>query len=142
MSTKQKIPLRVVGLVLVLIVATCLVAAQQPSASPSPKKSEPTDTPAESGEDAGDYTVISSVEFGYRGLSVDGDLNKYSSIIRKIGTTAQVPVIDFRKSFLDYDLLNNKENKDRGVLTSDGVHLNLVGNQFVADKMYTALTGK
>ena len=79
MSTKQKIPLRVVGLVLVLIVATCLVAAQQPSASPSPKKSEPTDTPAESGEDAGDYTVISSVEFGYRGLSVDGDLNKYRS---------------------------------------------------------------
>jgi len=73
---------------------------------------------------------------------LDGDLNKYSSIIRKIGATAQVPVIDFRKSFLEYDLLNNKENKDRGVLTSDGVHLNLVGNQFVADKMYTALTGK
>ena len=33
----------------------------------------------EAGEDAGDYTVISSIEFGYRGLSVDGDLNKYQS---------------------------------------------------------------
>jgi len=73
---------------------------------------------------------------------LDGDLNKYSSIIRKIGDTAKVPVIDFRKAFLEYDLLNNKENKDRGVLTSDGVHLNLAGNQFVADKMYAALTAK
>lgn len=79
MSTKQKISLRVVGLVLVLITMMSLVAAQQPAASPSPKKSEPTDTPTESGEDAGDFTVISSVEFGYRGLSVDGDLNKYQS---------------------------------------------------------------
>ena len=51
--------------------------AQQPS--PSPQKSDFTDTPAEAGEKAGDYTVISSVEFGYRGLSVDGDLNKYQS---------------------------------------------------------------
>ena len=33
----------------------------------------------EAGEDAGDYTVIRSIEFGYRGLSVDGDLNKYQS---------------------------------------------------------------
>ena len=33
----------------------------------------------EAGEDAGDYTIISSIEFGYRGLSVDGDHNKYQS---------------------------------------------------------------
>ena len=79
MSTKQKISLRIVGLTLVLIVTMCSVAAQQPAASPSPKKSDTTDTPPESGEDAGDYTVISSVEFGYRGLSVDGDHNKYQS---------------------------------------------------------------
>src|SRR5262245_61667577 len=31
------------------------------------------------GEDAGNYTIIGSIEFGYRGLSVDGDLNKYKS---------------------------------------------------------------
>ncbi|HKP80737.1 MAG TPA: hypothetical protein VJT69_01905 [Pyrinomonadaceae bacterium] len=79
MSTKQKISARVAGLVLVLIVTMCSVAAQQPSASPSPKKSDSTDTPAESGENAGDFTVISSIEFGYRGLSVDGDHNKYQS---------------------------------------------------------------
>ena len=79
MSTKQQSSLHIIGLVLVLIVTASLVTAQQSSPSPSAKKSEATNTPTESGEDAGDYTVISSVEFGYRGLSVDGDLNKYQS---------------------------------------------------------------
>jgi hypothetical protein len=55
------------------------IAAQQSSPSPSPKKSEFTDTPPETGEKAGDFNVISSLELGYRGLSVDGDLNKYRS---------------------------------------------------------------
>jgi hypothetical protein len=80
MSTTQKINLRIFGVVLVLIGAVALVTAQQPSPSPSPsprKPDEPTTT--ESGENAGDYTVISSLEFGYRGLSVDGDHNKYQS---------------------------------------------------------------
>src|SRR5215213_11055290 len=76
MSTKQKISLRLIGFVLVLIVSTELFLAQQPSPSPSPKAAA---TPTEPGEDAGDFTVISSLEFGYRGLSVDGDLNKYQS---------------------------------------------------------------
>ena len=35
---------------------------------------------------------------------LDGDLNQYSSIIRQIGATDKVPVIDLRKSFLDYNL--------------------------------------
>jgi len=73
---------------------------------------------------------------------LDGDLNKYSFIIRQIGAKNEVPVIDLRKAFLDYNLVNNKENKDRDILTSDGVHLNAKGNQFVADKMFDALTGK
>ena len=73
MSTKQKI----IGLALVLIVACGLTVAQSPS--PSPKKTDYSETPAETGEKAGDFTVISSLEFGYRGLRVDGDLNKYQS---------------------------------------------------------------
>jgi len=73
MSTKQKI----IGLALVLIVACGLAVAQSPS--PSPKKTDYSETPAETGEKAGDFTVISSLEFGYRGLRVDGDLNKYQS---------------------------------------------------------------
>src|SRR5678816_1482066 len=78
MSTKQKISLHLIGLVMVLSVALG-VAAQQPAPSPSPAKSDSSGTPPEQGEKAGDYTAIGSVEFGYRGLSVDGDLNKYQS---------------------------------------------------------------
>jgi hypothetical protein len=62
-----------------LSLLTISVVAQQPSPSPSPAKSDSPDTPIESGEKTGDYTAIGSVEFGYRGLSVDGDLNKYQS---------------------------------------------------------------
>jgi lysophospholipase L1-like esterase len=31
---------------------------------------------------------------------------------------------------------NNAENKDRGILTIDKVHLNAKGNQLVADEMW------
>ena len=80
MSTRRKMSIRIFGVALCLIVTVGLVTAQQPSPSPSPNKSDAiTDTPPQTGENAGDYTVVSSIEFGYRGLSVDGDLNKYQS---------------------------------------------------------------
>ena len=78
MSTRQTFAAHLITLVVLLIVAGP-VAAQQPSPSPTPNKSEFTETPAETGEKAGDFTVISSLEVGYRGLRVDGDLNKYQS---------------------------------------------------------------
>ena len=59
-------------------VCCCAVASSQalnkPSTEPCPKKSPEAKTESsavEAGEDAGDYTVISSIEFGYRGLEVD-----------------------------------------------------------------------
>jgi hypothetical protein len=81
MSTKQESLRRIFGLALVLFATVGLVAAQQPTPSPSQSAATSTspDTPVESGEGAGDYTVISSIEFGYRGSSVVGDHNKYSS---------------------------------------------------------------
>ena len=86
MSTKEKISIRIIGLLLVAIATMGLVVAQTPSPSPAPRKPDSSDTPPESGEDAGDYTVISSLEFGYRGLSVDGDHNKYQSDLNyKVG---------------------------------------------------------
>ena len=72
MSTKKRISMRIAGLMLVLIVTTGSAMAQQSSPSPTPASPE-------QGEGAGDFTVISSIEFGYRGLRVDGDLNKYQS---------------------------------------------------------------
>ena len=71
---------------------------------------------------------------------LDGDLNKYSEIIRNIAKNNNCPLIDLRKAFLSYNLANNKDNKESGILTSDRVHLNEKGNQFVADEMYKVLS--
>jgi lysophospholipase L1-like esterase len=69
----------------------------------------------------------------------DGDLNAYSNMIRGIAAKNNLPLVDLRKEFLEYDRKNNPENKDRGILTTDRVHLNAAGNQFVAELMWVAL---
>lgn len=46
--------------------------------SSAPKK-ETTPTSATAGEDAGNYTITSTIEFGYRGQRVEGDVNKFKS---------------------------------------------------------------
>lgn len=70
---------------------------------------------------------------------LDGDLNHYSNLIRNIAKENKLDVIDLRKAFLDYNLKNNKENKEAGVLTNDRVHLNEKGNEMVAQEMMKAL---
>src|SRR5258705_7830633 len=69
----------------------------------------------------------------------DGDMNQYSNIIRGIAAKNNLPLVDLRKAFLDYNLKNNPDNKDRGILTVDRVHLNAKGNQLVADEMWKAI---
>ena len=69
----------------------------------------------------------------------DGDMNRYSNIVRDLAQKNDLPLIDLRKVFLDYDRVNNKENKDRGILTRDGVHLNEKGNQLVAEELLKVL---
>ena len=71
----------------------------------------------------------------------DGDLNQYSQLIRDIAKRNNLPVVDLRKAFQEYNLKNNPDNKDRGILTTDRVHLNDAGNQFVAEQMQKVLTG-
>jgi lysophospholipase L1-like esterase len=70
---------------------------------------------------------------------LDGDLNKYSQIIREVARQNNCGLVDFRKLFHEYGLKNNPENLDKGILTGDGVHLNATGNKFVADVLYQAL---
>src|SRR6266571_5868676 len=87
------------ALMLVLLLMAGVANAQPaPQPSPEPKKSpevnkattsKKTTTPKKStettptsqtvGEDAGNYTVVSTLEFGARGLRVVGDVNKYRS---------------------------------------------------------------
>jgi len=70
---------------------------------------------------------------------LDGDLNRYSNIIRDIAKKNNLPVIDLRKIFLDYIKKNNPDNEEKNILTYDGVHLNAMGNQVVADAMWKAV---
>lgn len=70
---------------------------------------------------------------------LDGDLNLYSRWIRDFAANRNIPLVDLRKSFLDYNLSNNKENKDQGILTTDKVHLNPAGNALVAEEIWKVL---
>lgn len=70
----------------------------------------------------------------------DGDMNKYAAMIRGLATKNNLPLCDLRKAFLEYDLANNPENKESGILTSDRVHLNEKGNQLVADLLLPMIT--
>lgn len=70
---------------------------------------------------------------------LDGDLNKYSNIIRDIAKQYNCELVDFRTIFHEYNLKNNPQNKDSGILTKDGVHLNDEGNKQVADLFYKTL---
>lgn len=71
---------------LAMLLLASAVSGQTPTPTPSKApdknssaKSESTTTSLNTGEDAGDYTVTSSLEFGYRGISVDGNVNKFKS---------------------------------------------------------------
>jgi len=70
---------------------------------------------------------------------LDGDLNNYCSIIRTIATRNNLPLVDLRKSFLEYNKQSNSENKESGILTTDRVHLNDKGNQLVAEEMWKVI---
>jgi isoamyl acetate esterase len=71
--------------------------------------------------------------------SQDGDLNHFSNIIRKIAAEKTCGLVDLRKEFLEYNLKNNAKNDEKGILTTDRVHLNDKGNTFVAEQMLKLL---
>jgi lysophospholipase L1-like esterase len=70
---------------------------------------------------------------------LDGDLNKYSNIIRDLAKKNNLPLVDLRKKFQDYLKKNNPDNKEKEILTYDRVHMNDKGNQFIADEMWKVL---
>lgn len=72
----------------------------------------------------------------------DGDLNRYSAIIRNLAGEYHCNLVDLRRLFLDYNLTNNPGNLEKGILTTDGVHLNEKGNQMVADAFLSEIFPK
>lgn len=71
--------------------------------------------------------------------SLDPMLDEYSAISRKVATDTGVTMCDLREGFLKHLKKQNPENKERGILTRDGVHLNEVGNKFVAAQAAEAI---
>jgi hypothetical protein len=79
MKVKTTSVLWALALCLFLVSST---SSQQSSPSPTPQSSAAAKTEpiaVDAGDDAGDYIIISTLEFGYRGQRVVGDLNKYRS---------------------------------------------------------------
>jgi len=71
--------------------------------------------------------------------SLDELLTQYAAISRKVAAEEGVVLCDLQRAFHDHLDVFNPENKDRGVLTSDGVHLNAAGNVFLATEAARAL---
>jgi isoamyl acetate esterase len=64
---------------------------------------------------------------------LDAKLDEFSDVSRAVAKDLKVPLCDLRKAFQDYENANNKDNQEKGVLTTDRVHLNEVGNKLVAE---------
>ncbi|MEM9941110.1 MAG: GDSL-type esterase/lipase family protein [Planctomycetota bacterium] len=71
--------------------------------------------------------------------SLDQALDRYSEVMRSLAAKFNIKLIDLRQQFVDFLKSNNPLDRDKNILTSDGVHLNAAGNDFVAEKMLTAL---
>ncbi len=82
-------------------------------------------------------TVIGEKNDGENAL--DAKLDQYSDISRKIAKELKLPLCDLRAAFVEQLKAHNKDNAAKGVLTSDTVHLNQAGNEFVAKTMLKVL---
>ena len=69
-------------------------------------------------------------------------LEEYCAISRKIASDQGIRLCDLRKAFIAYLTAHNRENSEKSVLTTDGVHLNNAGNRLVADEMLRFLGGR
>ena len=69
----------------------------------------------------------------------DGDLNFYSNWLRSFTAKNNIPLVDLRNGFIQYNLRNNPQNKESGILTTDRVHLTPAGNLFVAESMWNVI---
>lgn len=71
--------------------------------------------------------------------NLDARLYEYSGVSRKVARETNVELCDLRKEFVGYLKNNNPWNEERGILTGDRLHLNVVGNRFVAERLLKCL---
>jgi lysophospholipase L1-like esterase len=64
--------------------------------------------------------------------SFDPTLNEYSEVVREVADITDAHLVDLRAETFEHLRKINPEGRPHSVLTTDGVHLNALGNQFVA----------
>jgi lysophospholipase L1-like esterase len=82
-------------------------------------------------------TVIGELPGG--GNNLDSKLDDYANISRKVAKDLNLTLCDLRKAFVDHLQAHNPEKKEKGILTSDRVHLNVAGNLLVAQTILKSL---
>ena len=82
-------------------------------------------------------TVIGEKKEG--GNNLDARLDEYAEISRKVARETKATLCDLRKAFVNHLKDNNPDNKEKGILTGDRVHLSEKGNQLVAEEMLKML---
>ncbi len=96
-------------------------------------------------QDAGAKVILSSPSvIGERvaaenPLKLDGMLDEYRKIGQEVAKKKSVAYLDLRGAFHEKLKKINTKDAEKNVLTTDGVHLNAAGNQFVAEVMLDAL---
>jgi len=92
-------------------------------------------TPTVIGENKGEFTLVNQFKDIETMEIMNNDLDDYSDVIRKLSREFDTKLLDLRKIFMQYISENNPKNKSKGVLTTDGVHLNNIGSKLIADEM-------
>lgn len=70
---------------------------------------------------------------------LDKMLEEYCQLSREAAKETNSQLLDLNEGFHKYLEKHNSANAEKGVLTSDGVHLSAAGNRFVAEQMLAAL---
>lgn len=74
--------------------------------------------------------------------TLDGDLNEYTKFIKELSDKNNTELCDLRGEMLSFNNEHNTKNKEKGILTSDRVHLNKEGNKLVANALWKILENK
>lgn len=64
------------------------------------------------------------------------ELDAFADAVRKLSTHYQLPLCDLRQVFANYQRQLPEPRSYKGYLTEDGVHLNLKGNELVAQHLW------
>ena len=66
-------------------------------------------------------------------------LIQYADIVRQVAKDTNSPLCDLREAYTTYLQENNPDQAYEGILTTDGVHMNEAGNEFLAKRMKECL---